>query len=173
MVYLIVFVFKRNFPIFLTHFLFPIPRSEWGRAAPPRPSFSGASADDPRPPISSSFKWNEWGRPIPSTSFIFPFLLFLSPNDDVYVWADALEDTPEEGPTCGAQGTTLPYFEELFRACSASRSFLFWKRVEPTHVDETLVWRLIPITFTPPKPRVVSVEIVNIRIRSDASTRSR
>jgi len=32
-------------------------------------------------------------------------------------------------------------------------------------VDETLAWRLIPITFTPPKPKIVSIETVNIRIQ--------
>jgi len=32
-------------------------------------------------------------------------------------------------------------------------------------VDETLAWRLIPITFTPPKPEIISDTAVNVQIR--------
>jgi len=86
---------------------------------------------------------SERGRPAPS-ELLIPrvervrtnrtlHFLSLSPNGGTHVRADVLEDTPEDGPTCGTQGATSPHFEELFRACSACRPLVLWERVEGTH----------------------------------------
>jgi len=136
-------------------------RGERGRPAPSKFLVlqGGASEDDPHPPPSFSPLFFSLFSPLSSLSLSrLAATLMSEPTPSKRIQRKARRAGRKEQ----LRRILRSYFEP---AAPVDPSYFGSEWEEPTHVDETLAWRLIPITFTPPKPRVVSVEPVNIRIR--------